>query len=259
MRSTLYILIVLILSQVLYLGVFANDEGFIVIRKSDMMCGRFVPWDTVSPNWLPNWWQAVGVEPSIAQLFWRSSNCASSSLATCCRQAWYRYAGVPIWERSISEERKAAEFLASRQIIERRNLAPDMYRLDDTITRKEMMKIVSLTASLPSVSCRRSFADVIDDWGCPYIEAALARWFIAHNELFRPDDTISQAEVLKLILQARDIGRRFESESWQRDYASTALYLWLTDTRVSEYNTPATRWWIFQVLARSYGDTFRNW
>ena len=259
MRITLSIIVTIMLSQVLYLGVFANDDGFIVVRESDSMCGRFIPWDASSPNWLSEWWIVAWLNPDIAKLFWRESNCSTTTLARCCRDAWYRFAWVPVGVSTISEMRKSAEFLASRNIIERRNLMPHAYRLDDTITRKETMKIISLTASLPSVSCRRSFWDVADDWWCPYIEAALAKWFIAHNELFRPDDDISQAEALKLILQARDIGRRFESESWQRDYASTALYLWLIDTRLTDFNIPATRWWIFQVLARSYGDTFRNW
>lgn len=224
------------------------------------MCGSFTPWNVGSPNWLPNWWQAVWVNPDIARLFWRESRCATSTLARCCREAWYRYAGIPIWESNITETRRAAEFIASRSIIERRNLAPDLYRLDDTISRREMMKIVSQTASLPNTRCRNSFSDVSgNDWGCPHIEAALSRWLIASNDLFRPDDNISQVEALKLILQARNIGRRFESDSWQRDYTSTALYLWLIDLRISDYNASATRWWIFTALARSYGDTFRNW
>jgi hypothetical protein len=50
---------ILLFSQVFYLGVFATNDGFIVVRENDMMCGRFIPGTTIAPNWLPSGWQAV--------------------------------------------------------------------------------------------------------------------------------------------------------------------------------------------------------
>jgi len=38
--------------------------------------------------------------------------------------------------------RKAAEFLASKDIIVQRNLNPERYRIQDTIARKEIMKVI---------------------------------------------------------------------------------------------------------------------
>ena len=259
MRIFFCFIITGIISQVSYLGVFASESWYVVIRDRDQVCGNFTPWNSESPNWLWTGWRAVDTDPELAQKFRATASCEAWNIARCCRDNGYKYAWVPIWVPQVSEARKSAEFLASKGIIEKQYLSPDAYRLDDPISRKEMMKIVSQTASLPRVACRNSFSDVVNDWACAYIEAALMRWFIARNENFRPEAYISQAEALKLLLQARNIGKRFESNSWQRDYASTALYLWLTDLPVSDYNFAATRWWIFQVLARSYGESFRNW
>ncbi|MCH8518831.1 S-layer homology domain-containing protein [Candidatus Gracilibacteria bacterium] len=259
MLLRLLFLVIIFLSQVLYLGVFASDSGYIVVRERDNMCGRFTPGNTIAPNWLPLEWKVIGLHPDLAGHFRQITSCSDSTLARCCRDAGYRYAGVPIGDMHISEQRKSAEFLSSRSIIERKNLNPIEYRLSDTITRKEVMKVIGQVANLPYTSCRNSFSDVENDWGCSYIEAALTRGFIERNELFRPDDTITQTETLKLILQARDIKKRYNTQFWQQDYISTAVYLGYLDEKYSDYNIVSTRGWVFQVLARTYGDDFYNW
>ena len=89
-----------------------------------------------------------------------------------------------------------------------------------------MMKIISEVANLSYVSCKRNFSDVDEsDWGCPYIESALARGFITRNNFFRPDDTLTQTEALKLIFEARGIEKRYNTRFWQQDYISSAVYL----------------------------------
>jgi len=78
------------------------------------------------------------------------------------------------------------------------------FGLSQTITRKEMMKVVlNLSGKSVPDTCNGDFSDVANDWGCKYIEAGLANGLIAANASFRPDDTISKAEAMKLVLGAR--------------------------------------------------------
>jgi len=168
---------------------------------------------------------------------------------------WYRYAWVPIWISSITQERKAAEFLSSKGIIENQSFQPDSYNLNASINRKEVMKvIINSSWVLIDNNCSSSFDDVINDWGCKYIEAALQQEYIAKNQIFRPNDEITKTEALKLIFKARNINKSYNTNSWQDDYISTALYLGFLDEKYSNYNEIATRWWIFTVLAKSYID-----
>jgi hypothetical protein len=49
-----------------------------------------------------------------------------------------------------------------------------LYRLDETITRKEIAKIIAkLSGKTIADKCDGVFPDVINDWGCKYIEFAL--------------------------------------------------------------------------------------
>jgi S-layer homology domain len=60
------------------------------------------------------------------------------------------------------------------------------------------MKIVmNLSGKSVSGTCSNMFSDVANDWGCKYIESALANGFIAKNAKFRPNDSITKAVVLQ--------------------------------------------------------------
>ncbi len=87
-----------------------------------------------------------------------------------------------------------------------------------------MMKIVmNLSGKTVSDVCNGAFEDVPNDWGCKYIESALSYGFIAANDTFRPNDSISKAEAMKLLLKAKGIDKAYNSDDWQYDYMKTAL------------------------------------
>jgi len=124
------------------------------------------------------------------------------------------------------------------------------YRLGDTITRKEMMKIVmNLSGKNVPDTCNGTFPDVTNDWGCKYIESALANGFIAANATFRPDDTITKAESIKLALGARGISKAYNTSDWQADWMNTAYDNGLLSAKYSDHNTQALRGWIFELGA----------
>lgn len=149
-----------------------------------------------------------------------------------------------------SADLSSAQSLAAKWVIKSAASAAD-FRLSDTITRKEMLKIVmNLSGKNVPNTCTGKFSDVVNDWGCKYIEAALSNGFIAKNASFRPDDTITKAESLKLLLGARGIEKAYNTSDWQGDWMNTAFDNGLLAAKFTDHNSRALRGWIFWVGAK---------
>ena len=76
-----------------------------------------------------------------------------------------------------------------------------MYRPDDSLTRAELLKIAGKAAGwqLPIVT-KSSFSDILrTDWYAPYAEYARSHGIISPAQTFRPNDSISRAEVAKIL------------------------------------------------------------
>ena len=128
------------------------------------------------------------------------------------------------------------------------------YRLWDTITRKEVAKIVvKIAGGEPAEKCEWKFKDVETDWGCKYVEWMLEKWYIKQAENFRPNDNITKSEAIKLLFKARGINKIYNSDNWQKDYAMTANDLGLS-AMYTDYNANALRGWIFIIASKSYDD-----
>ena len=151
-----------------------------------------------------------------------------------------------VWASELS----SAQALAAKWVIKAQSNTSD-FRLGDTITRKEMMKIVmNLSGKNVPDTCAGSFGDVVNDWGCKYIETALANGFIAKNANFRPNDTITKAESMKLLMQARGIDRVSNTSDWQGDWMNTAFNNGLLSAKYTDHNTAAKRGFLFDVGAK---------
>ena len=152
-----------------------------------------------------------------------------------------------------SQELEAAKYLAEKWIIASVKMESE-YRIEGTITRKEVAKIVAKLAGVtPEEKCEWKFSDVTNDWGCKYIEWMLSAGYIAANPTFRPDDNITKSEAVKLIFKARKIEKKYSTQNWQEDYAKTASELWLVDP-YTDYTANALRGWIFRLAARGFED-----
>ena len=124
-----------------------------------------------------------------------------------------------------------------------------LYRLDETMTRKEFMKVLANKVwDKIENECDYEFRDVKNDWGCKYIEWAMKNAFVAQEDYFRPDENMTKAESMKLILRARDISRVQKSSDWRDDDMQTAFQKWIIEKKYSDYDKTATRWWIFEAL-----------
>ena len=139
----------------------------------------------------------------------------------------------------------------------------DAYRLNEEITRKEVMKIVMKLSGKDIIDqCRWDFSDVSDDWGCKYIEAALDTWYIANNDEFRPDDNITKTEAMKLVLKAKWVQKVQETDAWQEDYMMTAYQYGIIDEKYYNYNDNGTRGWIFSIATSTIekeDEIFEKW
>jgi hypothetical protein len=102
-----------------------------------------------------------------------------------------------------------AEFLAKRGIINGQNTAR-AYRLDDTLTRAELIKIALILkkVGMPAAyQCRGYFADVtMNDWICRAVEMAAEENLISQENLyFRPQAKITKAEAVSILLRSQPI------------------------------------------------------
>ncbi len=81
-----------------------------------------------------------------------------------------------------------------------------MFRPSDTITRAEAMKILLLTAGYKSDSTTTEFTDVTEAWQIPLVAKAQGLGIVSGQTVdgklvFRPNDTITRAEVAKIIVK----------------------------------------------------------
>lgn len=156
---------------------------------------------------------------------------------------------LAMWTVSAASELESAKKLADQGVIKAGSVASD-FGLTNTITRKEMMKIVmNLSGKNVPDQCSGSFGDVANDWGCKYIESALSNGFIASNAQFRPNDTISKAESMKLVLKAKGIDKAYNTADWQADYMQTALDNGIIPSSYANHTASAFRGWIFGISA----------
>ncbi len=149
----------------------------------------------------------------------------------------------------------AANFLATKWVIEDHSSDTSLYKVYENISRREMLKIMMNLSELIVVDrCNGQFKDLdASDWGCKYAEAAADVWFIAKNEYFRPDDNVTQIEALKMIMQAKNIVK-IEVSDWRAGYSEWAVEAGLILSPTLDYDAFAQRWWIFRVSSKTFPD-----
>lgn len=120
---------------------------------------------------------------------------------------------------------QAANRLAWLWVIENHSENPVDYNLWSNITRREMLKVMINLSSVTLVQdCEGKFNDLIaSDWGCKYAETGLKAGFIAANQSFRPNDMVTEAEALKMIMRAKWFDKAPLIADWSEAYAHAAF------------------------------------
>jgi hypothetical protein len=155
-------------------------------------------------------------------------------------------------------ELESAQKLIEMGVINSGSSSAD-FGLGNTIRRKEMMKVtINLSGKPVPDTCNGDFSDVNNDWGCKYIEAGVANGLIAANDTFRPSDTISKTEAMKLMLGARGLEKAYNTADWQADWMNTALDKGVIASTYSDHTSAALRGWIFSVGAAESSDSMMH-
>ncbi len=254
--KAIIVFIIFFISQLFFLRVFWDEfQAYYVIEEESKLCWEFIRGTAENPNWLPENWEAVFILPELNTNFLNEKQCVEWNIAKCCNSQWYRYAWVSIGKQFVSDERKWAEFLSSKNIIEQKSFNPSEYKLQEYISRKEIMKII-IKISWEDINddCREIFTDVENDWSCKYIEKALDEGYIVWDALFRPNDKVTKTEALKLIFKAKNIDKAYNTNYWEEDYISTAYYYWYINEKYKNYSESASRWWIFSVAGKTFPE-----
>ncbi len=148
----------------------------------------------------------------------------------------------------------AANNLASKWIIVDHSSNTEQYNLKQNVLRQEIANISRKLAWIDKFTkCKNIFSDLSikkpNNWACLSIEPLVEKGILSRNSTFRPESNITKTEVLKMIIKSSWLDYYFDSKSsqnWQEQIVDYAVNKWLINN-FTDYNTFATRWWIFEM------------
>lgn len=148
----------------------------------------------------------------------------------------------------------AANSLATRWIINNHSWDTENYKLYDNVLRQEIAAVARWVAWLEKkAKCDNIFADLSstkpNTWACVNVEPLVDNNLISKNTNFRPEDKITKAESIAMLIKAIWFGYTLNTnstKSWQQQVVEYAVSKWVVEN-FTDYDTPATRWWIFKV------------
>ena len=156
----------------------------------------------------------------------------------------------------------AANNLAEKNIINNHLIYPENYKLNDNVLRQEIAAIARWVfevwqwkdiLELKKQKCDNIFSDVSsttpNSWACYSIEALVDNDLISANTHFRPEDKITKAETIGMLIKAIWFDYEYNPNSkytWQKQIVDFAVNKWVIDN-FTDYNAYATRWWVFLV------------
>lgn len=151
-------------------------------------------------------------------------------------------------------ELESANSLAEQKIINNHVNNPENYNLSDNVLRQEIAAVARWVAKLPKKwRCDNEFKDLTDTkpntWACRNVEVLVDNDLIAKNEYFRPEDKITKSETIAMLIKAIWFDYKFNPNSdknWQEQIVEYAASKGVVEL-FTDYNTDATRWWVFQV------------
>ena len=154
-----------------------------------------------------------------------------------------------------SSSLEAANKLASVGVINDNSANPADYRLGDTITRREVMKVAMNLASCQNIVLNSTYAgkfsDVpASDWAWKYAETAVDNALIAANATFAPARNVTKGESLKMVMNVTQIEKATGGANFWADYVQAGVDAGIVES-FSDYDTTATRGWIFKVAANA--------
>lgn len=167
-----------------------------------------------------------------------------------------------VFALSLFDNVDYANSLAQRGIINNHSDNPEKYQLDSNVLRQEIAAVArgvyesrlwKKIWSEKKSDCDNIFDDVSstepNNWACYSIESLVDNDLIASNESFRPEDNITKAESLWMLIKAIWFDYSFNpksDDSWQEQIVDFSVWSWLVE-KFDDYDSEASRWWIFNV------------
>lgn len=153
-----------------------------------------------------------------------------------------------------SAQLDAANSLAAQWIINDKSANVLDYNLDQNVLRQEIAAVARWVAGVSkTTTCDNRFNDVWattpNTWACYSIEALLNENLIAANASFRPEDTITKAEGLGMLVKAACADYNYDANkagSWQEQLVDYSVQQGIV-TNFTDYNSAATRGWVFEA------------
>lgn len=153
-----------------------------------------------------------------------------------------------------SAQLDAANSLASKWVINNHAENPSAYNLDQNVLRQEIAAVTRWVARVPkNTTCKNMFKDLSstnpNTWACVNVEPLVENNLIAKNDNFRPEDFITKAETLGMLIKAIGFDYSYDTSNpkgWQEQIVDFAVSKWIVE-KFSDYDTKATRAWVFEV------------
>lgn len=173
------------------------------------------------------------------------------------------YASFHIYEAQLD----AANSLSEQMIINNHMNDPENYNLNDNVLRQEIAAVSRGVAKLEKKSkCNNIFNDLSsnnpNNWACVNVEVLVDNDLISKNTNFRPEDNITKSEAIGMLIKS--IGFDYEynewiNKNWQQQVVEYAANIGVAEL-FTDYNTNATRGWIFLVADNIIKlDEKNNW
>ena len=182
-------------------------------------------------------------------------NLFRKSIATMVLTAMVVVSATPSVGAYSANSLDAANALAGQGVINSQANAAD-YNLDQNILRQEVAKVAANIAAVSPAACEGSFADVSattpNTWACGYAEALLSAGLVSANVNFNPEANITKAETVKLMLEAAGYTDVYSDvNNWQAEVVATAVAEGVLNASFTDYTTPATRGFVFEMGANA--------
>jgi len=161
---------------------------------------------------------------------------------------------VAVVSASSNDMIEAANNLASDGIINDHSDNTSLYNLNDNVLRQEIAAVARWVAWLgKKTSCDNIFSDLSatnpNTWACVNVEVLVDNNLISKNTTFRPEDNITKAETLGMLIKAIGFDYSYNTSStkgWQEQIVDFAVAKWVVD-RFSDYNSDAKRGRVLKV------------
>jgi len=171
------------------------------------------------------------------------------SLVVCFSFVWIVFANY-----TYNEMLESANNLADQGIVNSHKSDPQNYNLNSYVLRQEIAAIARWVANLPKKEkCDNLFEDLSatspNSWACVNVEVLVDNNLISTNKNFRPEDYITKAETLWMLIKSIWFDYFYNTnsnKSWQEQIVSFVVQKWVVK-EFTDYNEKATRWWVFIV------------